>query len=213
MSGSSTCTTFQKRRRTYVACLTCRKRKIKARICLCVTFSDADSRPCTRCAQRGIPCEYAPVQSANGDSGTSSPEPQAPPCASVWTDNSEHGIVPPCAEIAGHVNHWSRGSTRSLAPRPQPYPRPYRPNVGTTGETELPRARPPPPFISNQAWMPSPPFVDDVTGQPHPSDARVSHSRGPGLPPNDCLCPPGLCYCDFDFDNFAALLLPVDSSV
>ncbi|KAJ7473267.1 hypothetical protein FB451DRAFT_1174918 [Mycena latifolia] len=42
------------RKRIYVACLHCRKRKIK-----CITASE--SEPCERCARRGLECEYLPV--------------------------------------------------------------------------------------------------------------------------------------------------------
>ncbi|KAF7375769.1 C6 finger domain [Mycena sanguinolenta] len=44
-----------KRRRTYVACLACRKRKIKC-------FTDgSEKKACRRCSQKGLQCQYRPV--------------------------------------------------------------------------------------------------------------------------------------------------------
>ncbi|KAJ7129901.1 hypothetical protein C8R43DRAFT_674430 [Mycena crocata] len=45
---------FTKRRRTYVACKACRKRKIKC-------ISTGEDMPCKRCAERGFKCEFIPV--------------------------------------------------------------------------------------------------------------------------------------------------------
>ncbi|KAJ6488830.1 hypothetical protein C8R45DRAFT_1097178 [Mycena sanguinolenta] len=47
-----------KSRRTYVACLACRKRKIK-----CFTDGSAE-KACRRCSHKGIQCEYLRVSSA-----------------------------------------------------------------------------------------------------------------------------------------------------
>ncbi|KAJ7718358.1 hypothetical protein DFH07DRAFT_333863 [Mycena maculata] len=72
-SKKSTQTT-SKRRRAFVACSNCRKRKIK-----CVTASDADDDPCTRCSQKGLTCEYAAV--SENDSASESSRPNTP---SAW---------------------------------------------------------------------------------------------------------------------------------
>ncbi|KAJ7663568.1 hypothetical protein B0H17DRAFT_1143977 [Mycena rosella] len=132
---------FTKRRRAYVACTTCRKRKIR-----CVTVSDADYEPCTRCAQKGLKCEYATVSEYEEDSPTPSPDVHGPSRASGWGGSSHPGITPPSAGIAGYLNPGfapSRSSNRSPAPRPgatAPYPQPgvvpsypYRPNAMRSG--------------------------------------------------------------------------------
>ncbi|KAJ6494389.1 hypothetical protein C8R45DRAFT_1135174 [Mycena sanguinolenta] len=51
----TTSSLFMKRRRAYVACGNCRRRKIK-----CVTPSEVEYKPCTRCSQKGLKCEYFP---------------------------------------------------------------------------------------------------------------------------------------------------------
>ncbi|KAJ6597483.1 hypothetical protein DFH09DRAFT_1272188 [Mycena vulgaris] len=56
---------IQQRRRVYVACLNCRRRKIK-----CVTAGDqaAPQNPCDRCTKRGLSCEYRAVSDASAPS-------------------------------------------------------------------------------------------------------------------------------------------------
>ncbi|KAJ7182196.1 hypothetical protein C8R43DRAFT_940344 [Mycena crocata] len=46
--------TSTQRKRTYLACKACRKRKVK-----CVT--KGEDTPCKRCSERGFECEYLPV--------------------------------------------------------------------------------------------------------------------------------------------------------
>ncbi|KAJ7633725.1 hypothetical protein B0H17DRAFT_1149893 [Mycena rosella] len=43
------------RRRVYIACLNCRKRKVK-----CLT-DESDKKPCGRCIRHGLACQYLPV--------------------------------------------------------------------------------------------------------------------------------------------------------
>ncbi|KAJ7064654.1 hypothetical protein C8F01DRAFT_1354141 [Mycena amicta] len=95
---------FQKRRRAYIACSNCRKRKIK-----CITTSDAEYRPCTRCAQKGLVCEYiavpddallpdtppGSVEAAESSSSTSHVR-RAP-------DDWSHAITPPSAGLSGFL--------------------------------------------------------------------------------------------------------------
>ncbi|KAJ6488834.1 hypothetical protein C8R45DRAFT_1097181 [Mycena sanguinolenta] len=58
-----------KPRRTYVACLACRKRKIKC-------FTDgSEKKACRRCSHKGIQCEYLPVPSAQKHAPSHSPFP------------------------------------------------------------------------------------------------------------------------------------------
>ncbi|KAJ7454234.1 hypothetical protein FB451DRAFT_1184989 [Mycena latifolia] len=52
------------RRRVYIACLNCRKRKIK-----CMT-EETDQKPCARCSRHGLKCEYLPVADEQTQSGT-----------------------------------------------------------------------------------------------------------------------------------------------
>ncbi|KAF7344291.1 Zn(2)-C6 fungal-type domain-containing protein [Mycena venus] len=65
---------FKKRRRAYVACIACRRRKVK-----CVTPSDDDDTPCTRCSNRGQECEFRAVPDTESTSSAGSTPPDTPP--------------------------------------------------------------------------------------------------------------------------------------
>ncbi|KAJ6472887.1 hypothetical protein C8R47DRAFT_1076788 [Mycena vitilis] len=88
---AATLSLFTKRRRAFVACAGCRKRKIK-----CVKLSDIDNAPCTRCALKGIKCEYGAV---TDDSSASQPS-VTPPRIDIDLPTRERtysdaGWVPP----------------------------------------------------------------------------------------------------------------------
>ncbi|KAJ7626909.1 hypothetical protein FB45DRAFT_1029287 [Roridomyces roridus] len=83
---------LSKRRRTFVACSNCRKRKIR-----CVTSEENANAPCARCRMKNLTCEYhrwagllcptdeeTPTESAGGSSsqGTPSVQLQPPPSSS-----------------------------------------------------------------------------------------------------------------------------------
>ncbi|KAJ6578462.1 hypothetical protein B0H19DRAFT_1253701 [Mycena capillaripes] len=55
-AAATNSTLFTKRRRAFVACANCRKRKIK-----CISLSDGDGMPCKRCTAKGLECEYLAV--------------------------------------------------------------------------------------------------------------------------------------------------------
>ncbi|KAJ7144317.1 hypothetical protein C8R44DRAFT_846177 [Mycena epipterygia] len=95
-----------KHRRAYAACLNCRQRKIK-----CVTISDADNRPCTRCAQKGLNCAYVAVShdDSSNSSSHSSSRPSTPPPYDTfpltpgWNSHPQTTpiMTPPSAGISG----------------------------------------------------------------------------------------------------------------
>ncbi|KAJ7106674.1 hypothetical protein C8R44DRAFT_745141 [Mycena epipterygia] len=60
---------FNRRRRVYIACLNCRRRKIK-----CLT-EESEQRPCERCIRKGLVCEYLPVADEQAQSAGSNPPP------------------------------------------------------------------------------------------------------------------------------------------
>ncbi|KAJ7099880.1 hypothetical protein C8R43DRAFT_248728 [Mycena crocata] len=72
------------RRRVFIACLNCRQRKIK-----CIT-NDTEQRPCDRCIQKGLICEYKAIRND---------EPDSPPTESAWCwiflFAADFGIPPP----------------------------------------------------------------------------------------------------------------------
>ncbi|KAJ7627942.1 hypothetical protein DFH06DRAFT_1338773 [Mycena polygramma] len=63
-----------KRTRVFLACLNCRKRKIK-----CLT-EDSEQKPCERCVRKGLLCEYRPVAD-EGDPSAGIPSGAARPSA------------------------------------------------------------------------------------------------------------------------------------
>nr|GAT46424.1 C6 finger domain [Mycena chlorophos] len=142
-SDLSSSPVFQKRRRAYIACSNCRKRKIK-----CVP--EADYRPCARCSKKGLVCEYISVADSQPDQlppppamhsapagsttsgspseGGYSPEPSESP-----TDHGDawpHSITPPSAGLQGFLPSRTvsaRASSRAQHPAPQPSPSLFRP--------------------------------------------------------------------------------------
>ncbi|KAJ7753940.1 hypothetical protein DFH07DRAFT_1029969 [Mycena maculata] len=65
---------FLKRRRASVACITCRKRKIK-----CITVSNTDDKPCTRCAKNRLECRFIPPDHESISSCTEAPPSESQP--------------------------------------------------------------------------------------------------------------------------------------
>ncbi|KAF7351704.1 C6 finger domain [Mycena sanguinolenta] len=57
----------QQRRRTIMACVNCRKRKMR-----CITTEQPPKNPCARCTKKGLPCEYV---AADNDEDNQSPDP------------------------------------------------------------------------------------------------------------------------------------------
>ncbi|KAJ7113386.1 hypothetical protein C8R44DRAFT_881707 [Mycena epipterygia] len=107
MSKSSTPSTsfsaFTKRRRAYIACLNCRQRKIK-----CMTVSDSDNSPCTRCAQKGLTCHYITVPESESSSRPGTPPsdraPQLQNPDSGWSyEPGITPITPPSAGLSGLI--------------------------------------------------------------------------------------------------------------
>ncbi|KAJ7662819.1 hypothetical protein DFH06DRAFT_1397090 [Mycena polygramma] len=80
-----------KRRRTIMACVNCRKRKIR-----CITTEQPPTNPCARCTKKRIPCEYVAVPEPEWYSA-SSPSPQTPefPASAGDTSASPSPWTPP----------------------------------------------------------------------------------------------------------------------
>ncbi|KAJ6506087.1 hypothetical protein DFH09DRAFT_1101510 [Mycena vulgaris] len=188
MSNSTPATSsqlFTKRRRAFVACITCRQRKIK-----CTTVSDADYQPCTRCVEKGIKCEYQSVTDDDDYSSTPSPDVQGPSRASGW--HAQPPITPPSAGLVGYLNPGSapsRGSSRTTGPRPgatSPYPPagayPYRPHGMRTPGSGTNAQFPPPPTNSL-------PYASGHTRGPSMQDPGRSASQFYNASPNQQPAP------------------------
>ncbi|KAF7316546.1 C6 finger domain [Mycena indigotica] len=149
-ASATTSKLFQKRRRAYIACSNCRKRKVK-----CITVSDADYRPCTRCSQKGLLCEYIAV---TDDPDSLSLNPDTPPEASHGVDEWPQPITPPSAGLNGFLPphsaparggrgasshpHTPPTSQQSLY-RPQTWPATVAPPSGYSSRITQPRPYPP----------------------------------------------------------------------
>ncbi|KAJ6562124.1 hypothetical protein B0H19DRAFT_1259726 [Mycena capillaripes] len=145
-SSSSALSLFTKRRRAYVACANCRKRKIKVGTSTyiprfqslgstnpslspqCITVSEVDYSPCTQCALKGLKCEYSAVPD---DRPSSPPEIDVPTRERNYSDEPLP-ITPPSAGISEYLGSTSnssssRGAHRSNAPPARGSPRyPYQ---------------------------------------------------------------------------------------
>ncbi|KAJ7506046.1 hypothetical protein B0H11DRAFT_2331732 [Mycena galericulata] len=109
--------TSVKPRRAYLACLICRKQKRK-----CVSLSASYDRPCTRCAQRGLTCEFLTVWSQTSDSSRqSTPAPESPPPPARAQSGPE--IAPPSAGISQFLPTDMKAPMASEG-QYQPYPSP-----------------------------------------------------------------------------------------
>ncbi|KAJ7107933.1 hypothetical protein C8R44DRAFT_885319 [Mycena epipterygia] len=64
-------TSFAQRKRIYVACVHCRKRKVK-----CVSVGESQDRPCERCTRKGLACEYLAVCEEQAKATSTNPGPQ-----------------------------------------------------------------------------------------------------------------------------------------
>ncbi|KAF8176676.1 hypothetical protein K438DRAFT_73182 [Mycena galopus ATCC 62051] len=62
-SSEASAESLSKRRRVYVACTNCRRRKIK-----CVTSEQSSMKPCARCTKRGLACKYTPIAESYNNS-------------------------------------------------------------------------------------------------------------------------------------------------
>ncbi|KAJ7164461.1 hypothetical protein C8R46DRAFT_312748 [Mycena filopes] len=117
---------FMKRRRAYVACANCRKRKIK-----CISLSEVDYRPCTRCAAKGLKCEYFAIPDDYAPpAGPPAPAPEAA-ARSYEQGQGEppQPITPPSASLSDFLPgaSSSRRPNRGGAVPPAPPRYPYQP--------------------------------------------------------------------------------------
>ncbi|KAJ7480851.1 hypothetical protein FB451DRAFT_1446945 [Mycena latifolia] len=83
-------------KRAYIACVHCRKRKIK-----CIT--PREGQPCERCIKKGLICDYLPVPEQQARSGSIShgqeaadynPPPSTSYRAPTWNHSSQEGVPP-----------------------------------------------------------------------------------------------------------------------
>ncbi|KAJ7865340.1 hypothetical protein B0H14DRAFT_3443038 [Mycena olivaceomarginata] len=120
------------RRRSLMACTTCRKRKIR-----CITTEQPPINPCTRCTKNGLPCEYMAV---GPDDSTPSQSPNLVPSALPYAGgHSRHpSIQAPAHPSSAASSDLSRGAGMAL-PLPYTGPPPVhgRPRYSATQYPDL----------------------------------------------------------------------------
>ncbi|KAJ7099871.1 hypothetical protein C8R43DRAFT_1141400 [Mycena crocata] len=160
--------TVPPRRRVYIACLNCRKRKIK-----CMT-DDTEQQPCERCIRKGLMCEYLavgnedstsappPGRSSAGHSPSSSSYPSGSYPVSTAVSNGAYGTHRPPHAIhpqsapsqpqpqGPHFDNSAHQYQGHRAPAPYPVPSQYNHGPSSTyGRVQPPMQSPFPP--PNQA--------------------------------------------------------------
>ncbi|KAJ7920595.1 hypothetical protein B0H13DRAFT_1867507 [Mycena leptocephala] len=213
---------FTKRRRAYVACTGCRKRKIK-----CVTHSDVDYSTCTRCSSKGLKCEYLAMpdgySSSTRQPGTPPPEIQVPSrernySKAEWTPPP---ITPPSAGIGSYGVPGSCpvkiARCISVTPAHHPYrrrpspPQPHHPHSSSEHLHEVlacmenhhtSRLRPDNAYY---AEAPDAGYASGVFYELNYNQASlyVQLNGMAYLSPQamQCICPPGPCYCGAVFNS------------
>ncbi|KAJ7142421.1 hypothetical protein C8R44DRAFT_725777 [Mycena epipterygia] len=218
----STLAMFTKPRRVYIACLNCRKRKIK-----CVTTEESPDKPCERCAKRGLTCEYvsvgdqefpSPTSTQSGRGGPpmtqaqSVPPPrygpntwgQSPP---AYGGNNPGGATP--YPYNPHSN-----SPYLNSPPPMPQTDPYHSSRGQHGATPQYPAYNHPAMTAGPSHAPqAQPYPTAGFPQHQPPPVHGSYNQygqyfpNPSPGPNNmfyptntynsrCTCPPtGACFC------------------
>ncbi|KAJ7870251.1 hypothetical protein B0H13DRAFT_1896251 [Mycena leptocephala] len=154
-------TLFMKRRRAFVACANCRKRKIK-----CATMADGDCRPCTRCAVKGLKCEYVAVDESQG------PPPTTVACANCRKSKIKVRVTVYFRDFNAHYNVLygvSLAHSSSTQHRHQwtPPPPQERDNFADDGEGRIPQPITPPSAGINEYLGISPPSSRAASPRSH----------------------------------------------
>ncbi|KAJ7628777.1 hypothetical protein FB45DRAFT_1004265 [Roridomyces roridus] len=97
---------FERRTRVYIACVNCRRRKIRCK------SGDSEEKPCERCVKKGLRCEYVPVDGRDSNVNEST----------LNTSFAAHPQMYP-----SHHGHHREAGPPSVDPRsrytqPQPQP-------------------------------------------------------------------------------------------
>ncbi|KAJ7615982.1 hypothetical protein FB45DRAFT_1106894 [Roridomyces roridus] len=217
-------------RRAYVACVNCRRRKVK-----CVPTSENDwTQPCVRCQRKGLECESALAQKPDDlaraparptpstSSGHSHPR-------SGWSPQPSHpsnmhpqtGFAPIPLPTSGANNnnlmygHHGQGHHHSY-PSPSPYPpsqsahhRPSHSNVNVPASMQMDYSAPGQTFHNSRApqWT-NQQVVSNLYGSNYNlQQAAVPPQDGRAFPYAQgqwvqCICPPtGPCTCGAQFNN------------
>ncbi|KAJ7084582.1 hypothetical protein B0H15DRAFT_386469 [Mycena belliarum] len=173
-------TSFTVRRRTYVACTHCRRRKIK-----CITDDLRLRKPCERCGRKGLQCRYLAVA-----------EEQIPPCPRAPGRNPIYGEASTLGGPLSSRSNTHNDPSRHNLVHPWPISQPST-DRGCNLSSCLQYPSPAPRYSSTEAAL-----------NYHPGSAAGYHvdynqifpdsglnNVAPNTYDRRCICPPGPCYC------------------
>ncbi|KAJ7629110.1 hypothetical protein FB45DRAFT_1029155 [Roridomyces roridus] len=153
-----------RKRRTIIACLPCRKRKLR-----CITFEQPPTNPCQRCARLNLACEYMSVNIA--EALAESDPVQAPPASSL--ESTSAIAVPVDLSASHHSGNLAPRLPYTFPPPPGARPRYYGQSLPPLGAMEFGAGHPDLQFIGLG--------VNVGTGQFDP--AEHVHVHASGYPP------------------------------
>ncbi|KAJ6467851.1 hypothetical protein C8R45DRAFT_1219021 [Mycena sanguinolenta] len=181
MSTSTTSTQHRapyalKRRRTLMACLNCRKRKLR-----CITTEQPPKNPCARCTKKNLPCEYVPATEHDDQSSSHSSSPRTPnfseseaaPRSPSVAPSSSSSIGPPSRNSSpyssiGPATHLGRDNAPPL-PYILPPPPGHRPRYSGVAYPELSLSQHSAPGAAMQSSTPDQYLYYMPTSHPHPT--------------------------------------------
>ncbi|KAF8173370.1 hypothetical protein K438DRAFT_2051431 [Mycena galopus ATCC 62051] len=156
-----------KRRRTLMACLSCRKRKIR-----CITTEKPPKNPCARCTKKHLLCEYVPATETEQDEHYSSHSgsPQTPefPQSELPAISSSPSL-PPSRNPSPYPSPGANQSRGSALPLPHTIPPPpgYRPRFAGMQYPDLSLLPQSAPMALRPMLMQHPYYTPTAT--PHPN--------------------------------------------
>ncbi|KAJ7857211.1 hypothetical protein B0H13DRAFT_1902341 [Mycena leptocephala] len=209
-----------KRRRTLMACLNCRKRKMR-----CITTEQPPRNPCARCTKKHLHCEYVSATEQDGyisspqmpeadfpspsSSAMSSPSASGtpPPAHPIPSSSRESGVAAPSLPYTGPPPANRRPRAPHLAQAPYHLHSPQAPQY-LTSVPASPRAPGPIPQSHSLTYAPMPFFAD--TSMPAPESENTfeyPEPKDPGATDDASLA---IAVDLADTNNGGPLTLPSD---
>ncbi|KAJ6540728.1 hypothetical protein B0H19DRAFT_1078128 [Mycena capillaripes] len=188
---NSSLTAFTQRKRIYVACVHCRKRKVK-----CVNTGDSSNTPCKRCAEKGLLCEYLAVCEEDERDNFGGPLQPPPPSGAnrphSWKDshNGSGGPPRPPSVAYGNNGHGQQNASQFNSQYPQQpapqfnyaqpsasqFPSNFPSNQTNAGPRSYSNRQPAQPQYSNN---PSYSYASNT----YPTPTQPGHYSSSGIPP------------------------------
>ncbi|KAJ7677134.1 hypothetical protein DFH06DRAFT_1429284 [Mycena polygramma] len=164
--SQSTLQDFTKRARIYVACVNCRKRKVR-----CITIDNCEETPCKRCTEKGLLCSYLAVCEERDNPAQNPPPPSQRwnqgPRSSSSARSAAYGRQKPSQYPPIHGQPPSQSANSRFNPSPS-----FVPNAT-------------PNFYSNQLQSQPPVPTNPAHGygtNTYRNPTQITHYPSPGMP-------------------------------